>query len=67
MKEIGMFCPQCGTEMRAGDSRLLIMTNPPQREVYCPQCGYTASVLAEEARRLLPEPPQKLNGGDKSP
>jgi len=36
----GIQCPICGEEMWDGDPRMIIATCPPQRRVFCKECGH---------------------------
>lgn len=35
----GIACPQCLNELRDSD-KIELMSNPPQRNVHCENCGY---------------------------
>lgn len=36
---MGIACPQCGEELW-GDKFCVLMSNPPQRNIWCPKCGW---------------------------
>jgi hypothetical protein len=39
-------CPHCGTELVDGCPGHLLLTNPPQRTVLCPNCRWSGMVTA---------------------
>ncbi len=48
----GVRCPTCyekdntEVEMLKDDPYQLMMSNPPQRTIYCPTCGFRTHILA---------------------
>jgi predicted RNA-binding Zn-ribbon protein involved in translation (DUF1610 family) len=36
----GIECPKCGTELWDSDPMCVLTSNPPQKNVHCPSCGY---------------------------
>ena len=41
----GIACPQCGAELWDSDACIILLSDPPQRNVRCPSCmhvGYRA-------------------------
>ena len=42
----GIECPVCQEELRDSFPRSVLTSNPPQRSVHCPDCGYAGYRLA---------------------
>ena len=42
----GVACPMCGKELWDSDPKMMLTTNPPQKNVHCPACGYRGYRLA---------------------
>lgn len=40
----GVACPECGAELLA-DRSILLLSNPPQTPVRCPECGWRGNIL----------------------
>jgi len=36
----GIACPKCGAELWDSDPTRMLASNPPQKNVNCPGCGY---------------------------
>lgn len=36
-------CPNCGDELKYVDN-VLLLSNPPQKRVYCYNCGYSTTI-----------------------
>lgn len=39
-------CPQCGGELWDSNPMMILISNPPERSIYCPNCGYRSYRLA---------------------
>ena len=44
--ENGIECPQCKKELFDSCDGPLFLSDPPQRAIYCKQCGYTGYRIA---------------------
>lgn len=42
----GIACPKCGKELWDSAPTITLTSNPPQKNVHCPACGYTGYRLA---------------------
>jgi ribosomal protein S27AE len=42
----GIACPQCGREMLDSQPGVTLTSNPPQKNVHCPKCGYAGYRVA---------------------
>ena len=42
----GIACPQCGSEMLDSQPGMTLTSNPPQKNVHCPKCGYAGYRVA---------------------
>lgn len=42
----GIECPECGKELRDSDPMCVLTSNPPQKNVHCPSCGYSGYRVA---------------------
>ena len=42
----GIECPECGEELWDSDPMTTLTSNPPQKNIYCPACGYKGYRLA---------------------
>lgn len=42
----GIACPQCGAEMLDSRPGETLTSNPPQKNVHCPKCGYAGYRVA---------------------
>jgi len=42
----GIECPGCSKELWDSDPMMTLASNPPQKNVYCPECGYRGYRLA---------------------
>lgn len=42
----GIACPGCGKELWDSSPSMLLTSNPPQKNVHCPACGYSGYRLA---------------------
>jgi len=42
----GIQCPHCGDEMKYENSSVLLLSNPPQKKVYCSTCNYQTTIIA---------------------
>lgn len=40
-KPNGIVCPDCGEELLDTNPFSTITTNPPQKHIHCPKCGYS--------------------------
>jgi len=36
----GIACPSCGTELWDSNPMMTLTSNPPQKNIHCPACGY---------------------------
>jgi len=36
----GLECPKCCKELWDSDPMIVLTSNPPQKNVHCPSCGY---------------------------
>lgn len=36
----GIACPKCGKELWDSNPSMTLTSNPPQKNVHCPACGY---------------------------
>jgi len=36
----GIACPKCGKELWDSNPMCVLTSNPPQKNVHCPSCGY---------------------------
>ena len=41
----GVECPNCKKELRLMNSNTLLLSMPPQQEVFCISCGYTGNMI----------------------
>jgi len=41
--DIELSCPKCGHRLKV-NNYLVFASNPPQRQVRCPKCGYVGSI-----------------------
>lgn len=44
----GTPCPECGKELWDSEPRITLHSNPPQKSVHCPSCGYRGYRTVEE-------------------
>lgn len=42
----GIACPECGKELWDSAPNFSLTSNPPQKHVHCPNCGWIGTVLA---------------------
>lgn len=42
----GIGCPSCGTELWDSNPMLMLTSNPPQKNIHCPACGYRGYRIA---------------------
>lgn len=42
----GIECPKCGKELWDSDPMCVLTSNPPQKNVHCPACGYRGYCVA---------------------
>lgn len=42
----GIECPECQKELWDSDPCVSLMSNPPQKNIHCPECGYRGYRLA---------------------
>jgi DNA-directed RNA polymerase subunit RPC12/RpoP len=42
----GIECPKCGGELWDSDPCVTLASNPPQKNVHCPECGHRGYRLA---------------------
>ena len=42
----GIECPKCGKELWDSNPMITLTSNPPQKDVHCPACGYVGYRLA---------------------
>ena len=42
----GISCPECGGEMWDSNPMMMLTSNPPQKNVDCPSCGYRGYRIA---------------------
>jgi len=42
----GVECPKCGSELWDSDPTAILASNPPQKNIHCPACGYVGFRLA---------------------
>lgn len=42
----GIACPQCGTELWDSNPMITLTSNPPQKNIHCPACGYRGYRIA---------------------
>lgn len=42
----GLQCPECSAELWDSDPMMTLTSNPPQKNIYCPQCGFTGRRVA---------------------
>lgn len=45
-KPNGIACPECGSEMLDTQPNVTLTSNPPQKNVHCPKCGYAGYRVA---------------------
>jgi DNA-directed RNA polymerase subunit RPC12/RpoP len=36
----GIACPECGAELYDSNPGMFLLSNPPQLDVHCEECGY---------------------------
>ncbi len=41
----GIKCPQCGNELWDTNPMIVLTSNPPQKNIHCPKCGYKGYAL----------------------
>jgi len=42
----GIACPDCGKELQDSNPMMVLASNPPQKAINCPSCGYHGFRLA---------------------
>lgn len=42
----GIECPTCSKELWDSDPTMVLTSNPPQKNIHCPACGYRGYRLA---------------------
>lgn len=42
----GIECPECKSELWDRSPMITLTSNPPQKDIYCPQCHYVGYRLA---------------------
>ena len=42
----GIACPQCKTELEDSNPAISLMSNPPQKNIHCPSCGWAGFRIA---------------------
>ncbi|KKK89154.1 hypothetical protein LCGC14_2735970 [marine sediment metagenome] len=42
----GIKCPECEGELWDSSPHIMLTSNPPQKNIHCPECGYTGFRLA---------------------
>ena len=42
----GIECPECGKELWDSNPMMVLTSNPPKKDVHCPECGYRGYRLA---------------------
>ncbi len=42
----GIACPKCGKELWDSNPRMTLTSNPPKKNIHCPECNYRGYRLA---------------------
>jgi DNA-directed RNA polymerase subunit RPC12/RpoP len=42
----GIACPECGKEMLDSNPMVTLTSNPPQKNIHCPECSYRGYRIA---------------------
>ena len=42
----GIACPECNLELVDTDNRYTLTSNPPQKNIHCPACGWAGYRIA---------------------
>lgn len=41
----GLACPECGEELWDSNPTIVLTSNPPQKNIHCPACGWRGYAL----------------------